>query len=373
MSSIEGLIKKDKERQDIILVVDDNPDNMTVVSDLLAPNYMVLVANSGPRALQILEQEPKPDLILLDIMMPEMDGYAVIALLKAHPRTKDIPVIFLTAMDSTHDEEKGLELGAVDYITKPIRPLILLARVRSQLELKHARDFLSNQNLYLEAEVARRMKENELVQDVSIRALARLAEIRDQETGFHILRTSLYVKTLAQILQKNPKYASSLPDNTITLLAKSAPLHDIGKVGIPDQILRKPGKLTPEEWVIMKTHAQLGAQAIELAEKDAETSLDFLSLAKEIAHWHHEKWDGSGYPDGLRWSDIPLSAKLMALADVFDALVSKRVYKEAFGYDEARKIIEDGRGNHFDPDLVDAFLSNYEKFVEIASVHKDVD
>jgi putative two-component system response regulator len=363
----------DTNHRDVILVVDDNPDNMTVVSDLLAPNYLVLVANSGPRALQIVEQNPKPDLILLDIMMPEMDGYAVMALLKANPKTRDIPVIFLTAMDSTHDEEKGLELGAVDYITKPIRPVILLARVRAQLDLKHARDMLADQNSYLEAEVAKRMKENELIQDVSIRALARLAEIRDQETGFHILRTSLYVKTLAQILQGNPKYADFLSDKTIKLLAKSAPLHDIGKVGIPDHILRKPGKLTPEEWVIMKTHAQLGAQAIELAEKDTETSLEFLTLAKEIAHWHHEKWDGSGYPDGLKWDEIPLSAKLMALADVFDALVSKRVYKEAFTYEDAKKIISEGRGRHFDPDLVDAFMENYDKFVDISKAHVDTE
>ena len=370
-SSCENIMN-DISRKDVILVVDDNPDNMTVVSDLLAPNYLVLVANSGPRALQIVAQEPKPDLILLDIMMPEMDGYAVMGLLKANPKTRDIPVIFLTAMDSTHDEEKGLEMGAVDYITKPIRPLILLARVRAQIELKHSRDLLANQNCYLEAEVARRMKENELIQDVSIRALARLAEIRDQETGFHILRTSLYVKALAQLLQKTPKYAHFLSDKTINLLAKSAPLHDIGKVGIPDQILRKPGKLTPDEWVIMKTHAQLGAQAIELAEKDAETSLDFLALAKEIAHWHHEKWDGSGYPDGLRGDEIPLSAKLMALADVFDALVSKRVYKEAFSYEDAKKIIQDGSGNHFDPLLVEAFMANYDQFVEISKTHKDI-
>lgn len=364
---------KNQNHRDVILVVDDNPDNMTVVSDLLAPNYLVLVANSGARALQIVQQDPRPDLILLDIMMPEMDGYAVMALLKSNPLTKDIPVIFLTAMDSTHDEEKGLELGAVDYITKPIRPLIVLARVKAQLELKRARDILEDQNSYLEAEIAKRMKENELIQDVSIRALARLAEIRDQETGYHILRTSLYVKTLAQILQNNPKYAPMLSDKTIGLLAKSAPLHDIGKVGIPDEVLRKPGKLVGKEWGVMKTHAELGARAIELAEKDAETSLDFLSIAKEIAHWHHEKWDGSGYPDGLRADEIPLPAKLMALADVFDALVSKRVYKEAFSYEDAKNIITEGRGRHFDPDLVDAFLENYDKFVQIAMEHKDLE
>jgi putative two-component system response regulator len=291
--------------------------------------------------------------------------------LKSNSQTHDIPVIFLTAMDSTHDEEKGLELGAVDYITKPIRPMIVLARVHTHLELKRARDVLRNQNSYLEAEISRRMKENELIQDVTIRALARLAEIRDQETGYHILRTSLYVKLLAEILQKKSKFNAQLSDETIKILTKSAPLHDIGKVGIPDEILRKPGKLTPHEWGIMQTHAELGARAIELAEKDSETTLEFLGLAKEIAHWHHERWDGTGYPDGLKGDEIPLSAKLMAIADVFDALVSKRIYKAAFTFEQARILIADGRSSHFDPDLVDAFIENYEKFVGIAIAHRD--
>jgi putative two-component system response regulator len=355
----------------VVLVVDDNPDNMTVVSDILSPDYLVLVANSGARALEIVTQDPIPDLILLDIMMPEMDGYAVMDVLKSNSQTHDIPVIFLTAMDSTHDEEKGLELGAVDYITKPIRPMIVLARVHTHLELKRARDVLRNQNSYLEAEISRRMKENELIQDVTIRALARLAEIRDQETGYHILRTSLYVKLLAEILQKKSKFNAQLSDETIKILTKSAPLHDIGKVGIPDEILRKPGKLTPHEWGIMQTHAELGARAIELAEKDSETTLEFLGLAKEIAHWHHERWDGTGYPDGLKGDEIPLSAKLMAIADVFDALVSKRIYKAAFTFEQARILIADGRSSHFDPDLVDAFIENYEKFVGIAIAHRD--
>lgn len=354
-----------------ILVVDDNPDNMTVVSDLLLPFYEILVAPSGKRALEILASEKLPDLILLDVMMPEMDGYEVIQRLKSDERTQNIPIIFLTAMDSTRDEEKGLSLGAVDYVTKPIRPSILLARVHTQVEFKKARDILQNQNLYLEAEIAKRMKENEAVQDVSIRALARLAEVRDDATGKHLLRTSLYVKALAKILQGNPRFTLVLTDHVIDLLAKSAPLHDIGKVGIPDRILMKPGKLTDEEWTIMKTHAWLGAHAIEMAEKDSEVSLEFLTLAKEIAHWHHEKWDGTGYPDGLKWDAIPISAKLMAIADVFDALVSRRVYKEGFSYEKTKEIIAAGRGFHFDPLILDAFISNYEIFTGIANLHKD--
>lgn len=355
----------------IVMVVDDNPDNMTIVGDLLLPFYDIRVATSGNRALEMLLQDPLPDLILLDVMMPVMDGYEVIAHLKNNDRTRSIPVIFLTAMDSTRDEEKGLELGAIDYVTKPIRPSILLARVHTQIELKKARDILLNQNAYLESEVAKRMRENEAIQDVSIRSLARLAEIRDDETGKHLLRTSLYVKTLAEILQKTPRFALTLTDHVIALLAKSAPLHDIGKVGIPDRILMKPGKLTEEEWTIMKTHALLGAQAIERAEQDAEVSLQFLDFAKEIAHWHHEKWDGTGYPDGLKWDEIPVSAKLMAMADVFDALVSKRVYKEVFSYEKAREIIVAGRGYHFDPFIADAFLENFDRFVQIAEQHKD--
>lgn len=361
----------DQDRKSVVLVVDDNPDNMTVVSDLLMPLYDILVAPSGKRALDILDSGQLPDLILLDVMMPKMDGYEVIARLKNNPKTNAIPVIFLTAMDSTRDEEKGLELGAVDYVTKPIRPSILLARVRTQVELKKARDILENQNVYLEAEIAKRMQENEAIQDVSIRALARLAEVRDDATGKHLLRTSLYVKTLAQILQKDPRYTLMLPDRVIELLAKSAPLHDIGKVGIPDRILMKPEKLADEEWIIMKTHAWLGANAIEMAEKDSEVSLDFLKLAKEIAHWHHEKWDGTGYPDGLKWDEIPISAKLMAIADVFDALVSKRVYKEGFSYKQTHEIMADGRGKNFDPVIVDAFLANFDTFTQIADLHKD--
>lgn len=364
-------IPKKNTRQAIIMVVDDNPDNLNVVADLLANDYSIRAVPSGYRALELLEQSTLPDLILLDVMMPGMDGYQVLKRIKALPETRDIPVIFLTALDSTRDEEMGLDAGAVDYITKPIRPSILMARVRTHLELKEARDLLGNQNETLELEIAKRMQENEEIKNVGIRALARLAETRDSETGRHIMRTSLYVKTLAKILQTMPMYQLELTDKNIELIANSAPLHDIGKVGIPDRILQKPGKLTDEEWTIMKTHAELGAHAIDLAEKDAETSLNFLKIAKEIAHWHHEKWDGTGYPDGLKWNEIPLSAKLMSIADVFDALVNARVYKKAFSFDEARQIMSAGRGYQFDPVLIDAFLSHYESFVDIAKQYSD--
>jgi putative two-component system response regulator len=250
-----------------ILVVDDSPDNLTVLGELLQPLYRVCAATSGERALNIATQLPRPDLILLDVMMPEMDGYQTFEKLRADARTCDIPVIFVTGMNSTEAEMHGFEAGAVDYITKPIVPPIVLARVRTQLELKQVRDWLRDQNSYLEAEIAKRMAENELTQEVSIRALAHLAETRDPETGNHILRTQGYVQLLAQGLSALPRFEAQLSERYIQLLARSAPLHDIGKVGIPDAILRKPGPLTPAEWSIMKTHARLGSEAIELAER----------------------------------------------------------------------------------------------------------
>ncbi len=217
------------------------------------------------------------------------------------------------------------------------------------------------------------MVENQLIQDVSIHALARLAETRDPETGNHLRRTQGYIRTLSRHLQEHPRFSRFLTDHTIELLVKSAPLHDIGKVGIPDHILLKPGKLTAAEWEIMKTHAKLGSDAIEQAERDAERPVEFLILAKEIAHFHHEKWNGNGYPEGLAGDDIPISARLMALADVFDALISRRVYKAPITFETARDMIVAGRAQHFDPDVVDAFLARFDDFVQIAQRYADND
>jgi putative two-component system response regulator len=354
-----------------ILIVDDEPANLSLLTHLLRPMYQVRAANSGENALRAATSEPRADLILLDVMMPGMDGYTVLERLRQKPATVDIPVIFVTALTDLDDEERGLALGAADYIFKPIKPALVLARVRTQLEAKQSRDWLKDKNAILEAEVSRRMVENELTQWVSIRALAHLAETRDSETGNHILRTQNYVRALALQLRQHPRFAAILDSRTIDLLTKSAPLHDIGKVGIPDSILQKPGRLTPEEWMIMKTHSRLGSDAIEQAEIDVEQPVAFLSLAKEIAHWHHEKWDGSGYPDGLTGEAIPLSARLMAVADVFDALISQRVYKPAMSYDQARDIITGGSGSHFDPDIVAAFLEGFDAMTAIADQYKD--
>jgi putative two-component system response regulator len=356
-----------------VLIVDDSPENLSVMGELLRPEFRVLVANSGRGALAVIRDGPRPDLILLDIMMPDMSGLEVLDLLRADPAHRDVPVIFVTALDASEDEEAGLARGAVDYIAKPLKPAIVLARVRAHVELKRARDRLADQNAYLEAEVERRMRENQDVQDVGILALARLAETRDLETGNHLRRTQEYVRTLALRLRGHPRFASVFDARTIELMAKSAPLHDIGKVGIPDSILLKPGKLTPAEWEIMKTHAQLGAEAIEQAERDSERPVAFLAFAKQIARHHHERWDGDGYPDGLAGDAIPVAARLMALADVFDALISRRVYKAPMTLDEARGIIAAGRGTHFDPDVADAFLADYDVFRGIAAAYADTE
>lgn len=356
-----------------ILVVDDLPDNLTLIAGLLRGLYRVVAANNGEKAIAIAHSEHPPDLILLDIMMPGLSGYEVCQRLKADPATRDIPIIFLTAMTGTQDETKGLELGAVDFITKPVNPPVVLARVATQLQVKAAADFLKDQNAYLEAEVKRRGQALAAIQDVTILAMASLAETRDNDTGNHIRRTQHYVRLLAQHLQTHPRFRDFLNDETIDLLFKSAPLHDIGKVGIPDRILLKPGRFTPEEFEIMKTHCQLGRDAIQHAEDQLGIQVDFLHYAKEIAYSHQEKWDGSGYPQGLAGDAIPISARLMAVADVYDALISRRVYKEGLPHAQAVDIICQGRGSHFDPDMVDAFVTLNPQFQAIARRYADSD
>lgn len=366
----------------LILVVDDAHENLRVLGELLRRDFRVRVANSGARALEVAALDPMPALILLDSMMPEMDGYAVLQALKQSPRTHDIPVIFVTALDADDEEERGLAMGAVDYVTKPYKPALLMARIRSQLELKRARDRLSDQNAFLDGEVRRRTAENELVKDVTLMALAALAEKRDNETGNHLRRTQAYVALLAEQLKTHPRFAASLQDREQReRLAKCAPLHDIGKVGIPDHILLKPGKLEPDEWAIMKTHAALGAEAlreaigrVRFARSEAELTpserltepFAFLETAALMAESHHERWDGTGYPKGLKGEAIPLPGRLMAMADVFDALISRRPYKVPMPLEQAVELIRGERGRHFDPDVVDAFLALVPQLAEVA-------
>ena len=365
----------DNREQYRVLIVDDTPENIDVMGEILKPYYKRSVAIDGEKALRVATSDTPPDLILLDIMMPGIDGYEVCRRLKANEKTAEIPVIFVTAKGSTVDETTGFELSAVDYITKPVSPPLVLARVKAHLELASARHDLQNQNEVLEQKVVDRTKEIQLTQDVTIEAMASLAETRDNETGMHIRRTQKYVFVLAEKLATHPRFSDYLDEATIQLLYKSAPLHDIGKVGIPDRILLKPGKLTTEEFEIMKTHSKCGYNALLNAENSVcgKETTSFLKTAREIACSHHERWDGGGYPDGLKGDDIPISARLMAIADVYDALVCKRVYKPAFSHDKAVSIISEERGSHFDPDVVDAFLELKDEFHEIAQKYADVE
>jgi putative two-component system response regulator len=369
MEGIDSFIEKQT-----VLVVDDTPDNLSLMSGLLKDRYKVKIANNGERALKIALTGTPPDIILLDIMMPVMDGYETCRHLKANPETRDIPVIFLTSKTEVEDEIRGFDLGAVDYIAKPISPPIVLARLKTHLQLKRMSDYLKDQNIILEDEVQRRTQEIVATQEVTILTMASLAETRDNETGNHIRRTQFYLKVLAEKLRYHPRFSHFLDDDkTIDLLFKSAPLHDIGKVGIPDNILLKPGRFTPEEFEIMKTHCALGRDAIIAAERRLGVELPFLSFAKGIAYSHQEKWDGTGYPEGLSGDDIPISGRLMAVADVYDALISRRVYKEGMPHEKAVGIIVEGKGAHFDPDMVDAFMDMADEFMQIAKRYEDTE
>lgn len=371
------------DNQQTLLVVDDQPENLAILGEMLEPFYRVKVATGGRRAVQSAASEPRPDLILLDVMMPDMDGYEVLTRLRANPLTRDIPVIFVTARGAAEDEERGLEFGAADYITKPVKPAVVLARVHTQLENRRAKEWLKDQNAFLDAEVKRRMRENEIIQSVSLHALAILAETRDSDTGNHIHRTQSYVAALIRAVRNHPEsFAQALQDD-LDLIVKAAPLHDIGKVGIPDNILYKPGRFSPEEFEIMKRHSRIGGDAIALAmtrvkegnpalSGSAGAALAFLEVARQIALWHHERWDGGGYPDQLRGEEIPLAARVMAIADVFDALISKRIYKPALPIDEAVEVIRADSGKHFDPFLTGIFLEIQAEFAEIAERFADV-
>ncbi|HEY8102053.1 MAG TPA: two-component system response regulator [Burkholderiaceae bacterium] len=367
------MLSKLETKKQTILIVDDTPDNISLLSALLKDQYKIKIATNGAKALQIAATEPHPDLILLDVMMPGMDGYETCRRLKDEAATADIPVIFLTAKSQTQDEEMGLRLGAVDYISKPISPPIVMARVATQLHLQDARQFLTDQNKHLEHLVLERTDQLIRMQDATILAMASLAETRDNETGNHIRRTQNYVAALALKLQTHPRFSAVFTMENIELLYKSAPLHDIGKVGVPDRILLKPGKLDPDEFELMKLHTVYGRDTIMLVEKYLGSSNDFLTFAREIAYSHQEKWDGSGYPQGLKGDAIPVSARLMAVADVYDALISKRVYKPAFSHQESIEIMKKGRGTHFDPDMLDAFLDIEDRVIEIAARFSDHD
>ncbi|MDR6918888.1 putative two-component system response regulator [Pseudomonas sp. 3296] len=353
-----------------VLVVDDEPFNLKLVSWLLRDHCHVQVASSGAQALQAIERSV-PDLILLDVLMPGMDGHEVCRRVKQDPKSREVPILFLSSRSLDHDACLGLELGASDFLSKPVNPPVLLARVKAQLRLKAAADGLRLQNTSLDQEVVASRRELQTIHDVTILSLMSLAMTRDNETGNHLRRTQHYVRVLAEQLRDHPRFSSELSEKNIELMFKSAPLHDIGKVGIADHILLKPGRFEPAEFEIMKTHTLLGYQSLVQAEEILGTQIPFLRFAKEIALSHHEKWDGSGYPHGLVGEEIPVSARLMAVADVYDAVINRRIYKASMPHETAAQIICEGAGKHFDPDVVSAFKVLETTFVQIAARYAD--
>ncbi|MCX7143342.1 MAG: response regulator [Proteobacteria bacterium] len=368
-----------------VLMLDDQPENLHLLTNLLGGDFRVHPFSDASKFMAYVEQGKQADLILLDVVMPGRDGYEVCAWLRGRRELEHVPIIFLTSLTSAEDERKGLGLGANDYIGKPFSPPIVLTRVRHHVSLGRTLRIIADQNDHLDEKVrertvelerantALRLKSEEIekVQDATIIAFSSLAETRDNETGLHLRRTQNYVRELAGELKRHPRFAAELDDTAIQLLYKSAPLHDIGKVAIPDHILLKPGKLTPEEFDIMKTHAAAGRDAIAAAENGMGEGSSFLSAARDIAYGHHEKWDGSGYPQGLAGEAIPLFARIMAVADVYDALISNRVYKAGMPHAKAAGIITEGRGSHFDPDICDHFLLIQQRFASIAAELND--
>ena len=364
-----------------IIAVDDQPDNLLILEDYLGREYAVTTFGRGQQLIDYFTAGGEADLILLDVVMPMPDGYTLCRWLKGGPLTRDIPVMFLTSLESSTDEAFALSLGAEDFIHKPLSQAVVLGRVRNHLLLAQARKSLQDQNRTLERMVAERTRKiqeqsDELsrrpsritdAQRATISAFCSLVGARDNETGNHILRTQHYMLALCEVMRLSPHHALELSDENITQIFKSAPLHDIGKVAIPDHILLKPGKLDPAEWEIMKRHAEFGAAAIAAAQGEignADTS--FLEYARLIALTHHERWDGSGYPRALAGGDIPLAGRMMAVADVYDALISRRIYKPPYSHDEAIAMIVEERGKHFDPEIIDRMLTISGRFADIA-------
>ncbi len=350
-----------------ILVVDSSADNLRFIEELLDGRYQVLRAGSGADAIRIAQESPQPDLILLDVSLPDMDGFMVFNEIKCNFLSAALPVIFLTEAGQPQDERRALRDGAADVISKPLTPEMLLARIDAHVQLKLARAMLRDQRSLVAHLVAERTREVVHLQDATILAMASLAESREEDTANHIRRTQHYVAALARELRFNDRHAAALTEDNIALLFKAAPLHDIGKVGVPDAVRLKPGKLTADEFEQMKLHTVYGRDAIEGVERTLGGSNQFLRFAKEITCSHQEYWDGSGYPQGLKGEAIPLSARLMAVADVYDALISQRSYRPAFTHETAVELIRQGRGEHFDPDVVDAMLAIEEKFKTIAA------
>ncbi|MDL2273528.1 response regulator [Oscillospiraceae bacterium OttesenSCG-928-G22] len=344
-----------------IMLVDDNMTNLTIGKNVLLEKYDVFTIPSGEKLFQILEKI-MPDLILLDIEMPGMSGYDVIRRLKGEEKTRDIPVVFLTAKNDTGSELEGLSLGAVDFISKPFSPPLLLKRIELHLLVESQKRELKDYNDNLQEMVKKKTEAVVNLQNAVLQTVAELVECRDDITGGHIERTQYYLRILVSAMIDRGLYWNEISSwSEDDFFFQSAQLHDVGKIAIKDSILLKPGKLTSEEFDIMKTHTTFGGKVIDKIGRSSKEQT-FLKNAKIFAETHHEKWDGSGYPLGLSGADIPLQGRLMAIADVYDALISERPYKDAFSHEEAVKIIVSGKGAHFDPQLVDLFFSVADQF-----------
>ncbi len=347
-----------------IMVVDDTPANLQLLEEMLQDrSYRMIQFPRGAMALRAAAKNP-PDLILLDIMMPEMDGFEVCRRLKADETLKDIPVLFISALDGADDKVKAFAAGGMDYVTKPFQEEEVLARIKTHLELCRVRRELEKHNANLEDLVREKVQEISDSQLATILAVSKLVAYRDDETGGHIERTREFCRLLAGQLATMPCYAKRISHAFIDNIYHAAPLHDIGKVGIADNILLKPGKLTPEEFEVMKTHTIIGATTLQTVRTRYPKNA-FINMGIALTRSHHEKWDGSGYPDGLVGEDIPLSGRIMAIADVYDALRSDRPYKEAIPHEKSCRIIEEGAGRHFDPAVVAAFTPLKSEFAEI--------
>jgi putative two-component system response regulator len=350
-----------KKNEKTIYLVDDNITNLTLGKNALAEQYKVFTMNSGATMLKFLEKNI-PDLILLDVEMPEMSGYEAIKIIKSKKETKNIPVIFLTAKTDGDSELEGLTLGAIDYITKPFSPSLLLKRIETHLEL-------ANYNKHLQEMVAAKTQSVFELQNAILKTMAELVECRDNITGGHIERTTYYLGVLLNAMQTHDQLKEKISEWDLKLVLQSAQLHDVGKISIRDYVLQKNGKLTPEEFEEIKKHTIFGEKIIEKIKKSTSERV-FLEHAGIFAATHHEKWDGSGYPRGLKGEEIPLQGRLMAIADVYDALVSERPYKKPYTHEEAVNIIKESRGTHFDPDLVDLFLNVSDEFLKITESFK---
>lgn len=351
-----------------ILIVDDLKTDVLLISNMLS-DYELMSASDGVEAMEIIGKTPNVDLMILDLNMPKMDGFEVLKALKADPQYGNISVIILTNHDEIENEIKGLDLGAVDYIRKPLNLASMRKRVEVHLNLRKAQNQIVDQNKLLELTVYNRTKELIITRDITIRALVRLLEVRNIESSNHARRTQQMMKVLCEHLQDKLSFQEVLTYDYVRELCKTAPLHDIGKVGIPDSILLKPGKLDKDEFEEMKKHTTFGVVALSQNSPDG-IEPSFIQTAIEIVGGHHERYDGSGYPKGLARKEIPLGGRLMAIIDVYDALTHKRVYKEAYSHEYALELIENERGKQFDPEIVTAFMEVENEILDISRQNK---